>query len=90
MREMAKAESPKTGIGLVCSSDMPGVQFYCSCSLNEKAGKGGIPLYQYQGFCLETQHYPDSPSHPDFPSILLKAGDTFGSVTEYAFYMNMK
>ncbi|MBQ9964187.1 MAG: hypothetical protein IJP14_03620, partial [Clostridia bacterium] len=67
-----------------CYTDQPGVQLYTANFLNSDFGKGG-PMSQYQGFCLETQHFPDSPHHAHFPTTVLKAGETFHSVTEYHF-----
>ena len=84
-RLAVRAVSPRSGICLECFTDQPGVQLYTANYLNEKTGKGGLPLYKRQGFCLETQHFPDSPNHPQFPTTLLRAGETFRSVTEYRF-----
>jgi aldose 1-epimerase len=78
------AVSPESGIRMECYTDQPGVQLYTANFLNTAFGKGG-PMYQYQGFCLETQHFPDSPHHDNFPTTVLKAGETFNSITEYAF-----
>ncbi len=82
-RPAARVTSPLTGLALECRTDQPGVQIYHSQFLKETAGKQGVPLGQYAGFCLETQHYPNSPAHPTYPSVLLKAGETFSSRTEY-------
>lgn len=84
LRQAAVAESPDTGIRMECYTDMPGIQFYAGCCLNNPQGKSG-PMGQFQGFCLETQCYPDSPNHPSFPTTVLKAGRVFRSVTEYRF-----
>lgn len=63
----------------------PGMQFYTGNFLDGIAGKGG-KLYGYRhGFCMETQHFPDAPHHPEFPSILLKAGATYRQITIYRF-----
>lgn len=83
-RHVVTARSPRSGIQLDCYTDQPAVQLYVGCCLNDPHGKGG-PMTRFQGFCLETQHFPDSPNHPDFPSTLLKAGETFQSVTRYRF-----
>ena len=48
-------------------------------------GKGGKVYKKNYGFCLETQHYPDSPNHPDFPSTVLRPGEVFRSTTVHAF-----
>lgn len=84
-RRVLSAFAPKTGIRMDCLTDQPGVQLYTANGLKTNVGKGGTGLYRHQGFCLETQHYPDSPNHPHFPSTLLKAGAAFESVTRYVF-----
>lgn len=84
LREAIVARSPKSGIRVVCSTDLPGVQIYTANGLDLPIGKGG-PMTQYQGFCMETQFFPDTPNHADFPSCVLRAGEAFHSVTSYAF-----
>ena len=83
-KHCATAISNKTGIRMDCYTDQPGVQLYTGNLLKVDFGKGG-PMSQYQGFCLETQHFPDSPHNPEYPSTVLKAGDTYHTVTEYRF-----
>lgn len=64
----------------------PAVQCYTGNLLNGSiTGKGSVPYFRFQGVCLETQHYPDSPNHPDFPSTLLKPGESYYSKTIYHF-----
>ena len=84
LRDMARAEDPASGRVMAVMSDQPGIQFYSGQGLHQK-GHGGQQYAPYSGFALETQHYPDSPNHPEFPSTVLKAGDTFRSVTQYIF-----
>ncbi|MBQ8892897.1 MAG: galactose mutarotase [Clostridia bacterium] len=84
LRQAAVAVSPVTGIQMECYTDMPAVQYYSGCCLDNPVGKSGA-MGQFQGFCLETQTYPDAPNHPSFPSATLKAGEIFRSVTEYRF-----
>lgn len=86
----ARAVSHKSGIGVECTTDQPGMQVYVSNGLSEPAGKGGVALYKHQGLCLETQHYPDSPHHENFPSTMLRAGETFRSQTSYHFFCEKK
>lgn len=74
----------KSGIRMDCYTDQPGVQLYTANFLNSPFGKGGA-MSRFQGFCLETQHFPDSPNKPQFPSTELKAGGVFRSTTKYAF-----
>ena len=64
----------------------PALQFYSGNSLNGSTrGKNGLHYKKYQGLCLETQHYPDSPHHPRFPSTLLRPGEEYSSRTIYKF-----
>lgn len=63
----------------------PGIQFYSGNFLKDQAGKGGKPYPHRSALCLETQHYPDSVNHPEFPTTILKPGDTYRSTTAYAF-----
>jgi aldose 1-epimerase len=68
------------------STTEPGVQFYSGNAIpGLYKGKTGTVYEKYAGFCLETQHYPDSPNQPEFPSTLLKPGATMHSETIYAF-----
>jgi aldose 1-epimerase len=84
--EAAEVEDPASGRTLKVSTDQPGVQLYTGNFLNGKlVGKEGKPYRQYGAFCLETQHYPDSPNEPSFPSTVLMPGDAFESTTVYAF-----
>ena len=62
----------------------PGVQFYTGNFLDGSIkGSDGVPFNKNTGFCLETQHFPDSPNQPKFPSVLLKPGEKFHSITKY-------
>lgn len=85
----AVAESAKTGIVLECFTTQPGVQLYTGNFVQDDAahgrGKGGAAYGRRSAFCLETQHYPDSPNQPQFPSTLLKAGEEYHEVTVYRF-----
>jgi aldose 1-epimerase len=84
--EAAEVEDPASGRTLKVSTDQPGVQLYTGNFLNGKlVGKEGKPYRQYGAFCLETQHYPDSPNEPSGPSTVLMPGDAFESTTVYAF-----
>jgi aldose 1-epimerase len=86
-REVAvRVVEPTTGRVLEVFTDEPGVQFYSGNFLTSKyIGKGGKPYAQYDGFCLETQHFPDSPNQPTFPSTILKPGDKYYTKTIYKF-----
>jgi aldose 1-epimerase len=64
----------------------PGVQFYTGNFLDDKlAAKSGKPYAKHSGFCLETQHYPDSPNQAEFPSTVLRPGEEYNSKTVYTF-----
>ncbi len=83
---VARVSEPATGRSLEVWSDQPGVQFYTGNFLGPAmAGKGGAIYRQHAGFCLETQHFPDSPNQPTFPSTVLRPGETFRSATEFRF-----
>ena len=82
----ARVYDPATGRSLEVSTDQPGVQLYTANGLNGKiVGKYGWAYGPYAGFCLETQHYPDSVNQPGFPSTLLRPGEKFKSTTIYRF-----
>lgn len=82
----ATAISPTTGIRLDVFTSEPGLQLYTGNFLNGRdMGKQGKPYGKYSAFCLETQHFPDSPNQPDFPSTLLMPGRVFQSETTYQF-----
>lgn len=87
LRPAAKVYAPKTGIHMEVNTTMPGVQFYSGNYMDEITAKGkdGASYARHYGFCLETQFFPDSPNHPNFPSVVLKAGDHFTGKTVYRF-----
>jgi aldose 1-epimerase len=77
---------PTTGRVLQISTTEPGIQVYTGNFLDGTAhGKGGVDYARRTAICLETQHFPDSPNHPDFPSATLKPGKKFHSVSVYKF-----
>jgi aldose 1-epimerase len=84
--EAARAEDPKSGRNLTVSTTEPGVQFYTSNSIDGAfTGTSGHSYRQGAGFTMETQHYPDSPNHPTFPTTTLNPGQTYDSTTVFAF-----
>jgi aldose 1-epimerase len=85
LRPAAKVTDPKSGRTLECLTTEPAVQLYTGNHMDEKGTKGrGGRTYPFRGgFCLETQHYPDSPNHPSFPSTVLKPGGTYQHVCVY-------
>jgi aldose 1-epimerase len=84
--EAARVVEPSTGRVLSVSTTEPGMQFYTGNFLDGKLqGKGGHTYNRRTGFCLETQHFPDSPNQPEFPSTILRPGETYRSKTVFAF-----
>ncbi|HMF61052.1 MAG TPA: aldose epimerase family protein [Vicinamibacterales bacterium] len=82
----ARVVEPKTGRTLEVTTTEPGVQFYSGNFLDGTIkGKGGVVYNFRNGLCLETQHFPDSPNHPSFPTTVLKPGDTYSSQTVFTF-----
>lgn len=82
----ARCRSPKTGIVMETYTTEPGVQLYTANWLNESIiGKNGHPYPERCSFCLETQHFPDSPNKPEYPTTVLRPGETFDSQTIYKF-----
>jgi aldose 1-epimerase len=82
----AKVVEPKSGRVMEVWTDQPSIQFYCGNFLDgTNIGKGGAAYQHRTGFCLETQHYPDSPNHPNFPSTMLKPGQKYHTKTVHKF-----
>jgi aldose 1-epimerase len=82
----ARAYEPKSGRVLEVLTTKPGVQLYNGIGLDGKLkGTGGVPYVKYGGFCLETQHFPDSINRPNFPSVVVRPGETFKSTTVFKF-----
>jgi aldose 1-epimerase len=84
-RLAAKVLDPKTGRFIEVQTSQPGVQFYTGNFLDGTLVSGNRTYVQYSGLCLETQHFPDSPNHPDFPSTVLRPGEKFISQTIFTF-----
>ena len=81
-----EAVSPESGVTMEVWTTEPGVQFYAGNFVGpDPVGKRGLIYGPRSGFCLETQHFPDAPNLPQFPSIVLRPGETFTSRTEYRF-----
>jgi len=82
----ARVYEPTTGRTLEVLTTEPGIQFYTGNFLDGTlAGHNGVVYKQHAGFCLETQHFPDSVNHPEFPSTVLRPGDTYKSTTIFKF-----
>jgi aldose 1-epimerase len=83
---VARVSEPVTGRVLEVLTTEPGVQFYTGNHLVESLkGKGGQVYHPRSGFCLEAQHFPDSPNHPAFPSVTLPAGAAYRSTIVFKF-----
>ncbi len=86
LKEAAKVVDPKTGRVLTVMTTEPGVQFYSGNFLDGTFhGKSGAAYGKHAALCLETQHFPDSPNHPDFPTTKLKPGHPRHSTTIFTF-----
>jgi aldose 1-epimerase len=85
LRPAATAYEPTTGRVMQVLTTQPGVQLYTGNFLSGERGKGGATYGRRHGFCLETQHFPDSPNKPGFPSTVLRRGAVFRSTTVYKF-----
>ncbi|MGE0019443.1 MAG: aldose epimerase family protein [Draconibacterium sp.] len=82
----ASAYEPESGRLMEVFTTEPGVQFYTGNHLRgAETGKSGVAYTKRTGFCLETQHFPDSPNQPQFPTTLVKPGEVFQSTTIYKF-----
>lgn len=85
LRKIGEAQGDVSGIKMNIYTTLPGVQFYAGNFLKGIPGKAGVPMNKRNGFCLETQHYPDTPNKPEFPSCLFAAGEKYISETVYEF-----
>nr|WP_202910555.1 aldose epimerase family protein [Hymenobacter sediminis] len=82
----ATVYEPTTGRTMTVQTTEPGLQFYTGNFLDGTLkGKGGTVYGKHAGFCMETQHFPDSPNQPKFPTTILKPGQTLQSTTTYTF-----
>jgi len=86
LKEVAQVSSDLTGIQMRVLTTEPGIQLYCGdFDHGQFLGKHGQPYLGRAAFCLETQHHPDSPNQPHFPSTVLRPGEVYKSQTIYAF-----
>ena len=82
----ARVKEPASGRVMEIHTTEPGLQFYAGNFLDGKlTGPSGKAYAKHHGFCLEAQHYPDSPNKPQFPSTILKPGETYTQTTVHAF-----
>jgi aldose 1-epimerase len=86
LAKFATVYDPASGRVLEASTTEPGFQFYTANFLDgSMKGKGGVPYAKHGAFCVEAQRYPDSPNKPDFPSSILRPGQTYRQTTVYKF-----
>ena len=84
----ARVEEPGSGRAMEISTDQPAVQLYTGNFLDGTVvGKGGGAYRKHYAVCLETQHFPDSPNHPNFPSTILEPGQKYRTVTVHKFFV---
>jgi len=86
VRPCAQVDDPRSGRVMEVLTSEPGVQFYTGNNLGGTIhGKAGKAYGRRSAFCLETQHFPDSPNQPKFPSTVLRAGQSYRTTTIYRF-----
>ena len=85
LRRAARVVEPKTGRTLEVATTEPGMQFYTGNFLDGKLKGKGRSYERRSGFCLETQHFPDTPNQPNFPTTLIKPGQVYNSRTVFTF-----
>jgi aldose 1-epimerase len=84
----ARVEEPESGRVMEIYTGQPAIQLYTGNFLDGTVvGKGGKAYEKHYAFCLETQHFPDSPNHPNFPSTILEPGQKYRTVTVHRFYV---
>jgi len=86
----ARVEEPGSGRAMEIYTDQPAIQLYTGNFLDGTVvGKGGKAYQKHYAFCLETQHFPDSPNQPNFPSTILEPGQKYRTVTVHKFYASV-
>lgn len=85
LERVATASDPAGGVAMDVYTDQPGVQLFTAPDFSHMVGKGGVRYGARPAFCLETQHFANAMEHPNFPSIVLRAGEVFSSETIYRF-----
>ena len=83
----ARVYCPSSGIGMEVSTTLPGLQLYTADHLSPRPGKGGVEYGPRHGICLVPQFFPDAPHHSNFPSPVLKAGETYHREIVYRFFV---
>ncbi len=88
LKTIAIAEGDKSGITMQVKTNLPGVQLYTGNFLDGSViGKEGLPLEKRSAFCLETQVFPDSPNHSEWPTCIYDKGEEYKTTTIFAFYV---
>lgn len=85
LRHVATVKAPASGRVMKVYTTLPGIQFYAGNFIDEQTGKGGAVYSKRHGLCLETQYYPDTIHHDNFPSCVFGEGKDYDSVTVYRF-----
>jgi len=86
LRRAAALEHPESGQRMEVLTTEPGIQVYTGGGLDgSEVGKGGVAYQKGAAVCLETQHFPDAPNHPEFPTTTLRPRETYRSRTEWRF-----
>jgi aldose 1-epimerase len=85
LRVAAKVHDPVSGRTLEAWTTQPGVQFYTANTAKPVTGKGGVQYGHHTAICLETQHFPNSPNQPNFPSTEVTPDKPLHEITEYRF-----
>ena len=86
LKKIGSVESPKTGIKMDIITDQPGIQLYTGNFLDGSLKSKEKKFYKkYSGFCLETQHFPNSPNEKEYPSVVLNKGEIYNTETIYKF-----
>jgi aldose 1-epimerase len=87
LTKAAEVYDPNSHRLLECWTTEPAVHFFTATNLNKLPGKDGEIYNPYRAFCFETQHFPDSPNHKDFPNTILRPGQVYRQVTVFQFYV---
>ncbi len=85
VRKIARVYDPQSGRVMEVATDQPGVQLYTGNGLRGQTGKAGATYSPRSALCLETQHFPDAPNQPSFPSTVLRPGETYRHTCTYSF-----
>jgi aldose 1-epimerase len=90
LTKAAETYDPQSGRLVECWTTEPAVHFFTGTNLTSIAGKDGKTYMPYGAFCYETQHFPDSPNHSNFPNTILRPGQVYRQLTEFQFYVLTK